>query len=81
MGYVFKQSPEKHAANKSQNNPAGGIIQFGATIIKHIHDHRQVHAPDHQWMCFGKHFQVIILEQPGLSFIMNFIELHTTKIT
>ena len=46
-------------------------------IIQHIDHNRYIHTPDHQRMCFGKHFQVRIFEKLCLPFIMNFFELHT----
>ena len=77
---VFEKSPEEHTTEKSQQYSAHGIVQRGIAVIKHIHNHGQVHAPNNQGMCLGQHLQVIILKQPGLAFIVNFFELHSAKI-
>ncbi len=80
MSNVFKETPEKHTAKESKDNSSGSEARAGSTVIQHIDHNRQIHSPDHQWMCFGKHFQVWIFEKLGLPFIMNFFELHSTKI-
>lgn len=80
MRQVFKKSPEKHAAQKSKNDPSGWKSKTIAAVIQHIDHHRQVHAPDNEGMCFGQHFQVRIPEKLCLTFVMNFFEFHDAKI-
>lgn len=80
MGDVFKKTPEQHASQKSKHYTKDGIFKICIAVIKHISNHRQVHTPDHQRMRFGQHLEVIIFKQAGLSFIINFFEVHAAKI-
>jgi len=73
---VFKKGPEEHSSQKSQRHSRQGILQRVPAVIKEIADDRNIHTPDHQRMCLGKHFQVLIPEQLRLSLIMYFFEFH-----
>jgi hypothetical protein len=41
---------------------------------------RKVHAPDDQWMGFGKRFEKITFKETGLSLIVYFFKFHGAKI-
>jgi hypothetical protein len=80
VGNIFKETPEKYAADESKYNSSGSKAQPGTTVIQHVYYNRKIYTPDDQGMCFGKHLKKIILEQASLTFIMNFLKLHGTKI-
>lgn len=81
MGKIFKQCPEKHASKKCQHHAEQRKAKSSIAVIQHKADHRKIHAPDHQWVGLGKHFQVIVLKQTGLAFIVDFLKLHRGKDT
>lgn len=78
MCQVFKKSPEKHAAQKSKDDPAC-CKPNRTTVVKHINHYRGVHSPDHQWVCLGQHFKIGVLKKLRLALVMDFLELHRPK--
>jgi len=52
-----------------------------AAVVQHINNYGQINTPDHQWMRFRQHLQVLVFEEPGLSFIMNFFKIHITSFS
>jgi hypothetical protein len=77
---VFKQGPEKHAAQEYEHQVSKGIIQLCIAAKQHINDNGDVDTPDNKGMCFGEHFQVLALEYARLSLIVYFLKLHVRSI-
>lgn len=62
MRNVFEEGPEKHSAEERKQDPHSRILKPCAAVIKHIAEDRNIHAPYHQGVRLGQHFQVIALE-------------------
>ena len=60
--YVLKKSPEEHTAKEYKQHCTNGITQAPVAVKEHINNYRQIHSPDHQRVCFGQHFQEIVLK-------------------
>jgi hypothetical protein len=80
MGYVFKQRPKEHTTKKYKQYGGGRIIILCGGEVNDITEYGNIHSPNHQRMGFCQRLQKIILEQPGLTLIMNFFEMHVAKI-
>src|SRR6476646_2686261 len=80
MHNVFKQSPEDHSADKQDHDTRRIKCQCVTAKIDQANHYRQVNTPDHQWMSLRKYFQVLALEQTGLSLIMDLVKMHSSQI-
>ena len=78
--YVLKKRPEEHATKEYEQYCTNRITKAPVAVKEHINNYGQIHSPDHQRVCFGQHFQEIILKQTSLSFIMYFFKMHAAKI-
>src|SRR5690606_33804875 len=76
----FEECPEKHSREERKRHPKQWIIKPCITVIQHVAYHGKVHAPDHQRVCLGEHFKVVVLEESSLALVVNLIELHAAKI-
>lgn len=62
MSQVFKECPEEYTRQEDQCDPEKRIFQFAVAEVQHVNDDGQIDAPDHEGMCLGQHFQVLIPE-------------------
>jgi len=49
-------------------------------VVQHVDNNRDIHTPDYQGMRFSQHFQVLVLKQSGLPFIVDLLKFHNRVV-
>lgn len=85
VNQVFKKSPGKYTRSEKHQAGKKVVTKIIKGRIKQNSNHGRIDSPYHQWMCFGKHLQILVPEQLRLSLIMYLLKPHkllrlTTKI-
>jgi hypothetical protein len=80
VSHVFKKGPEKHTAEKNQQDGLSGKIIRGGCIINQKAEDGDIHTPNNQRVGLGQGFQEIVFKKTGLAFVMNFFKMHEAKI-
>jgi hypothetical protein len=73
---VFEERPEQHADQEKYSDSPSSITCSCDGQIRQTDKRRSVQRPNNERMRFSQHFQVSVLEELCLAFIMDFLKLH-----
>jgi hypothetical protein len=80
MHDIFKECPEQHPSKENDEYPCCAELKDRISVKNEINNNGKINTPNDQGMRFGKHFQVTVPEQLGLSLIVNLFKSHEPLI-